>query len=82
MKVFPGSKAWMRMDRARRKRSRRARRLGITEFELLVRETLAASKPASTHVVQRKSFMKPTMSFDLRAGSATLSTFVYEDPLG
>jgi len=56
--------------------------LGITEFELLVRETLAASKPASTHVVQRKSFMKPTMSFDLRAGSATLSTFVYEDPLG
>jgi hypothetical protein len=81
MKVFPGSKAWMRMDRSRRRRSRRARRLGITEFELLVRETLAASKPTPP-TQRRKSFMKPKMSFDLRAGSATLSTFVYDDTLG
>ena len=71
----------MRMDRVRRKRSRRARRLGVTEFELLVRDVLAASKPAPKRVGS-KSFMKPTMSFDLRAGSATLSTFVYDDPLG
>ena len=73
------------MDRARRKFGRRARRLGMTEFQLAVCEMLtpailearAKAKPR-VHGI----YKPPGIGFDLRAGSATLSTFVYDDPLG
>lgn len=73
MKVFPGSKAWMRMDRARRKQSRRARRLGITEFELLVRETLAfqSIEIMGGSVTRRGLFRKVGAAF---AGVAVVAT--------